>query len=180
MKRSRAVFPKEGNDGKRAISQWFDPALTASGSDSQCSEVKAEKLFFHRSQSNCKEKSFPAGLKQVGRCSCHGCRSPAITSSRAAPPGSQSEGKDLKHWVCFSGKEIQLLDCHCKCCSHGIITPFHSLFSPQGHLQDTPQTEVLFSRVQINSFQYAYSFFYPFLFEIHLKCFHMLLSQHRR
>lgn len=93
VKRGRAVFPKEGKNGKWAIIRWFDPALTASSSDSRCSEVKDEKLFFHGSQSNCKEKCFPAGLKQVGRCSCLGWRSPAITSSWAAPSGSWGKGE---------------------------------------------------------------------------------------
>lgn len=98
-KRGRAVFPEEGNNGKRAIIQWFDLALTASDPDSQCSEVKNEKLFFHRSQNNCKEKKYPASLKQVGRCSCLGCSSPAITSSRQPYLESSQKMKALGVFV---------------------------------------------------------------------------------
>lgn len=108
VKRGRAVFPEQGNNGKQAITQCFDLALTARGPDSQCSEVKNEKLFCHRSQSNCKEKNHPASLKQVRWCSGLGCHSPAITSSRQPHLESTQRERAWKHWVCLSGKETQL------------------------------------------------------------------------
>lgn len=151
MKRGRTVLPEQKNNGKQGIIQWFDIALTASSSDSQHSEVKNEKLFFHRSQSNCKENNHPASLKQVRRCSGLGCHSPAITSRRQPHLESSQRERAWKHWVCLSGKENQLqqpLQALFTCRNHTPSVPPLTTRACPGHIS----TKVLIAQVKINRF----------------------------
>lgn len=147
-KRGRAVFPEEGNNGKRAIIQWFDLALTAGDPDSQCSEVKNEKISFTGHRIIAKKRTILPALNRW-----EGVHALAAIPLLAHPAGSPiwNPVRKWKHWVCLSGKETQLqqsLQVLFTCRNHTLLLPPLTTRSYPGHIS----TKVLISQVKINRF----------------------------